>query len=129
MDNGNSSLIYGYAISNIKDIIEFLSNGIGVPYIGVCGTDVTDSMAEERGIPKGVYVKEVEANSPAMAAGIQSGDIITQVDGTGVNSFDVYHNILMTKKGVQVLNLKGCRQGAGDEYVDIDFSVNVGTKK
>lgn len=129
MDNANGSLIYGYAISNIKDIIEFLSNGTGVPYIGVCGTDVTDEMAEDRGIPKGVYVKEVEANSPAMAAGIQSGDIITQIDGTGVNSFDVYHNILMTKKGVQVLNLKGCRQGAGDEYVDIDFSVNVGTKK
>lgn len=129
VDNGSGSLIYGYAISNIKDIIEFLSNGTGVPYIGICGTDVTDVMTEEKGIPQGVYVKEVEANSPAMAAGIQSGDIITQVDGTGVNSFDVYHNILMSKKGVQALNLKGCRQGAGDEYVDIDFSVTVGTKK
>lgn len=129
VEDGKENLIYGYAISNIKDIIEFLSNGTGVPYIGVCGTDVTDAMAEERGIPKGVYVKEVEANSPAMAAGIQSGDIITQIDGTGVNSFDVYHSILMSKKGVQVLNLKGCRQGAGDEYVDIDFSVNLGTKK
>ena len=45
-----------------------------MPYIGIYGVDVSEDM-KEQGLPKGVYVKEVEVDSPAMAAGIQNGDI------------------------------------------------------
>ena len=90
--------------------------------------DVTEDM-ESQGLPKGVYVKTVETDSPAMTAGIQNGDIITSVDGGEIIDVMGYHNILMGKDLGNRVVLKGSRQGTGGEYVDINFSVTVGTKK
>lgn len=128
LDEDNRNLIAGYGISDIKGMIELLSNGSGVPYVGINGVDITEEM-QEKGLPKGVYVKGTEADSPAMAAGIQSGDIITSIDGNEVTAFLGYHNILMKQSPGKNIVLKGCRQGAGGEYVDIDFYVTVGTKE
>ena len=50
--------------------------------MGVHGTDVPDEVAIESGIPRGAYIKEIEMDSPAMIAGIQSGDVIIQVGDT-----------------------------------------------
>ena len=72
-----------YKRQDIKDIIEKLSNDETIPYIGIQGIDVTEEIANQ-GIPEGVYVKEVDAESPAMAAGIQAGDIITSIGGEEV---------------------------------------------
>ena len=58
----------GYGISGLKSEIELLSNGQAVPYIGIRGLDVTAEI-EAQGIPGGVYVRTVETDSPAMAAG------------------------------------------------------------
>ncbi len=120
----------GYAISDLKDVIEFMSNGEGVPYLGIHGVDVTDEMSGKHGIPEGVYVKAVEAGSPAMEAGIQSGDILTYMDDLQISSYKIYQNMLMSNKVGNKVSLKGCRQGAEkDNYVDIDFTVTVKTKK
>lgn len=127
--NQEDGLIHGYGISDIKEIAELLSNGAGVPYIGVHGTNVTEDMGNTHGIPQGVYVSEVEADSPAMAAGIQCGDVITHMEETEVNGIEVYHNILMNQKVGNVITIKGKRQSVKDEYVDIDFEVTIATKK
>ena len=37
------------------------------------------------GFRQGVYVDEIEADSPAMEAGIQCGDVITSVNGESVS--------------------------------------------
>ncbi len=126
-EEDSTELIIGYGITDVKEVIEFLSNGQGVPYIGVWGVDVTEEI-EEQGIPKGLYVKNVDADSPAMAAGIQSGDVITSMDEVEITSYGVYHGTLMEKKVGSELVLKGQRQGA-DGYVDIDFKVTVGSKE
>lgn len=126
----NSTFIDGYAISDLKDVIELLSNGEGVPYLGIHGADVTEEMTGEHGIPDGMYVKEVEAGSPAMEAGIQSGDILTYMDGLEISSYKIYQNMLMSSSNGSRVSLKGCRQGAEkNDYVDIDFTVTVKTKK
>ena len=96
--------ISGYGISDIKDVIELLSNGKNVPYLGVSGVEVSSEM-QGQGIPQGVYVKEVDAGSPAMAAGIQSGDIITNIADTDIINLLGYHNTLM-KQNVGVSNIE-----------------------
>ncbi len=125
---GEAGLVEAYGISDIKEIIEFLSNDQSVPYIGILGSDVTEEL-ESQGIPTGVYVNEVEADSPAMEAGIQSGDIITQVNGGEVATFQAYHSVLMQKQAGSTLRITCWRQGTGGEYVEINFSVTVGTKE
>lgn len=120
--------ISGYGISDIKDVIELLSNGKNVPYLGVSGVEVSSEM-QGQGIPQGVYVKEVDAGSPAMAAGIQSGDIITNIADTDINNLLGYHNTLMKQNVGDKILVRGKRQGTGGEYVDIDFGVTVGYKQ
>lgn len=120
--------ISGYGISDIKDVIELLSNGKNVPYLGVSGVEVSSEM-QGQGIPQGVYVKEVDAGSPAMAAGIQSGDIITNIADTDIINLLGYHNTLMKQNVGDKILVRGKRQGTGGEYVDIDFGVTVGYKQ
>lgn len=125
----NDGRIYGYGISDIKGILELLSNGSSIPYVGILGTDVTEEMSEQRGIPSGVYVDEIEADSPAMEAGVQCGDVITSINGESVSRMQFYNNQLMDQKEGDTLQLQGFRKGAGGEYVDISFTVTVGIKK
>lgn len=126
LGEGSDGRIGGYGISDIKEIIELLSNGSNIPFTGIYGMDVTDKLMK-KGMPQGVYVKEVAADSPAMAAGIQSGDVIVGINGENIVSLSNYHSILMGLKSGAVIQLNGCRQGQNDEYVEIDFEVTVGT--
>lgn len=128
LEEDSRNLIAGYGISDIKRVIELLSNGTGVPYTGLYGMDVTEEM-KEKGLPEGVYVREVEADSPAMAAGIQSGDIITSMNEDAVVSLNSFHNQLMEQAEGSTVTLKGKRQGSGGEYVDMEFNVVIGTKE
>ena len=70
----------------------------------------------------------METDSPAMAAGIQSGDVITKIDGTKVASLSAYHTALMDEKSGIEVKVEGMRQGAGG-YVDIEFTVMIGSSQ
>ena len=126
-EEGSTELVTGYGITDIKTVIEQLSNGKGVPYIGIYGVDVTEEI-EEQGIPKGLYVKNVDADSPAMAAGIQSGDVIMSVGDINVQTYTAYHQALTASSVGSEVKITGQRQG-GDGYVDIEFNVTIGSKE
>ncbi len=126
-EEGTSQII-GYGISGLKDVIELLSNGEHVPFIGIVGMDVTEEM-EEEGIPGGVYVKEAEVDSPAMDAGIQSGDVITRLGDTDINSVAAFRHSLLQQEIGSEQTLVAQRPGSGDEYVEIEFTVTIGEKE
>ena len=63
-----------------------------------------------------------------MEAGIQSGDIITQMGDEEIQLLSVYNARLLELEVGKTVKIKGQRQGAGG-YVDIDFSVTVGSKE
>lgn len=122
------NLVTAYAISDIKEEIELLANGQGVPYIGVHGVVVTEKVSEEQGIPKGIYVKEIEADSPAMQAGIQNGDVITQINKTDVASITGFHKKMAEAGTGTQIKVTGQRRGA-DGYVEVTFDVTIGSKE
>lgn len=127
-EDAKEELMHAYAISDVKDVMQFLANGESVPYIGIHATDVSENIAEDRGIPRGIYVDKVEADSPAMRAGIQSGDVLTAIGGTNIENFEQYHELLMEKKEGTHLLIKGYRRGAKDQYVAVHFNATVGNK-
>lgn len=127
-EDAKEKLMHAYAISDIKDVMQFLANGESVPYIGIHATDVSENIAEDRRIPRGIYVDKVEADSPAMRAGIQSGDVLTAIGGTDIENFEQYHELLMEEKEGTHLLIKGYRRGAKDQYVAVHFSATVGNK-
>lgn len=116
------------AISDLKAVMELMLNGKSVPYAGIHGVTVTAEVAEEQRIPEGLYVTQIEGDSPAMAAGIQNGDVIQSVNGeevTGITSFE--RAVLKCTSGESV-KVQGMRRGS-DEYVEAAFSLNVGSKE
>lgn len=124
----NSGVLTAFGISSIKSEMELLSNAKSVPYVGVIGTIVNEELSQVHNIPSGLYVLEVETDSPAMKAGIQAGDIITSVSGTKVEALAAYHNIIMEQAVGKSLSIKGQRRGA-EGYVEIGFDVTIGTKE
>lgn len=127
-EDAKEELMHAYVISDIKDVMQFLANGESVPYIGIHATDVSENIAEDRRIPRGIYVDKVEADSPAMRAGIQSGDVLTAIGGTDIENFEQYHELLMEEKEGTHLLIKGYRRGAKDQYVAVHFNATVGNK-
>lgn len=127
-NDSETSMVNAYAISDLKAIIELLANGESVPYIGVYGTTVTSELKEEQGMPGGVYVVDVDPDSPAMAAGIQSGDIIYAVGNKNVVNIGSYQSAVLKMKTGQQVVFEGRRIGA-EGYVDVDFTVTIGSKE
>jgi serine protease Do len=61
----------------------------GRPQLGIMvDTRFNKELAEEKGVPEGILVYDVEPLSGAYKAGIKSGDIITKFNGVSIKSFD-----------------------------------------
>ena len=116
------------SISELKDIIEMLSNGHNIPYIGIKGSTVTDAISQEYEIPKGVYIKEAVMNSPAMNAGLQNGDVIVAMDGKKILTIEDYQQQLLTRKKGDEVKITVNRQGT-EEYKKYTCKVEVGVLK
>lgn len=127
-EESGRTLVNAYAVSDLKLIIELLANGEAVPYVGIYGTTVTSELEQQQGMPSGVYVVDVDPDSPAMAAGIQSGDIICQVSGEKISGITAFQRALFAAQPGRTVNIQGQRLGA-DGYVDVDFTVAVEAKK
>lgn len=118
------NLIKAYSIIDLKDKIEKISNGQDLVYLGIIGTDVTESAYDDLGVPFGTYVKKVDMDSPAMEAGIRSGDVIVKIGTSDINSFNDYKEaILKAQPGDQVV-IKVMRPGR-DHYFDITYEITL----
>ncbi len=124
----DSSVMVAYGIDDITKVIEMMSNGKQIPYAGIVGTIVTEETSELYDIPKGLYVTDVESDSPAMKAGIQNGDVITKIGDTEIESLDIYHDALYKLEPGNMLKFMGQRYGT-EEYVAMDFTVTIGIKE
>lgn len=110
---------FSIPIDDAKPIIEdLISNGYvtGRPVIGIAGRAVTEQDAKAYNLKMGVYVVSMTADSPAYMAGIKIGDIITECDGTKIETVDNLNEIKNKHKVGDTLTLKVYRQ---DKFVDI----------
>jgi len=114
--------IQAYGISDLKNVIEHLSNNQDIVYMGIIGADVTTSVSETEEIPIGVFVSEVALDSPAIEAGIQPGDIITSMSGQPITNLKDVSSILLkcsNEQSIQVI----CQRADKNEYQELEFSV------
>ena len=115
-----------FGIPDYKGVLEKLSNGQAVPCIGIVGQEVTDVQVEN-GLPAGIYVMNAVTDKPAYNAGIQNGDILTELAGEPVTSMKEYQAALDKMTCGQVVHVTVARNGR-DTYTELEFDVTVGSR-
>jgi serine protease Do len=115
------------AVSGIKPLIETLSNNTEIPYIGITGQEVSDTIAQQTGMPAGVLVTNVADDSPAMLSGLKTYDVITEISGKTITTFRDYHNLLYSLHPGDVVTVTAMRKGA-EGYTAVSFNVSIGSR-
>ena len=126
-DTTDNTVVMVYGITELKDLIEKLSNSQKIGYLGIYGTNVTGEANQQLGVPMGAYVTKTEMDSPAMLAGIQVGDVIVGIDEQSVNSFSEYVTILNKHKPDEEIMLKVSRKSQS-EYVEINIPLTISSR-
>ena len=122
------NLISALGITEIKAALQRMSNGVEGSYLGIQGTDVPEEVAKGKEVPMGVYVKGIDMDSPAMKAGIQSGDIIIRMGKSKITSFADYIKVLDSWQPDETQNIILMRQGQ-DGYKTAKVEVLIGSLK
>ncbi len=127
----------GFAVPSnvVTRVLSSLKAGTTItkPWIGITGTAITDTLAEQLSLPvtSGVYVLSVTTDSPAQASGIiggnldtngspaSSGDIITAIDGQSVTAVQDISNYINTNKKVGDTITLSILRGGSQQQVEV----------
>lgn len=119
------------SISRIKSIIDDLVSGRDRTYLGISGTDLTEEYASDLDVSNGVYVNEVETESPALEAGLQTGDVILKIDDSTIISMAQLNTIISSYQPRDEITIvvKRTTNVSGEEDKEMTFHVQLHKKK
>lgn len=123
---GHQNTVTALGITEIRDMVEKLSNGSTPAYLGLEISTVTKSISEEYNLPEGVYIKNVRLDSPAMEAGIQTGDVIVKIGGTDIQTGEQYETYIGNAKKGQIARITVKRMGADGIYQEVVCEATLG---
>jgi len=105
-------------ITKIKETGEFKE-----AYLGILGYDkeMISNITSEVRLKTGIYVYDVEKNSPAENVGIKQGDILLSIDNIEVNTLCEVREILFSKGIGNIVKLKMLTNGIVRE-VDVELT-------
>lgn len=125
--DSTDTMVKALSVAQLKRLLADLSNGNKICYAGIYGQDVTESIAKQTGIPMGIYVDSVATESPAMVAGIQSADVITELNGTEVTTMQRFSTELQKCKKDDKVSIRLMRKG-NDGYEEMNFEIAISVK-
>ena len=118
---------FAIPISDVKDLITDLMNGkedTGNATIGIEGYMITETQSEAYDMPIGFYISKIVKDSGADKAGLEIGNIIVEVEGTEIKSFDDITDVIYSKNKGDKIKLKVC-YAAGREYQEKEIEVTL----
>lgn len=95
-------------------------------YIGIQGASVSSDEQEKFSIPAGVVVASVVEDGTAAQAGIQEGDIITELDGRSVSSIEGLQDTLQYYAAGETVDIVVQRADNGS-YQEQTLSITLGS--
>lgn len=116
------SIIEELMLKETRDVVSEDKRG----YLGINPIDVTNDIYETYGMPVGIYVNIVYENSPAEAAGLVKGNIITKFDGQTVKTRDQLSSLLTYYSAGETVELVAMVQSSNG-YVEKTFQITLGT--
>jgi S1-C subfamily serine protease len=128
--SGNIGIGFAVPVNTVKSVAQqIIQNGKAVhTYLGILGSVLTPDLARalNLNVDHGVLIGKVEANSPASKAGLRAGttqatingetltlggDVITQIDGKDIHTFDDLSGAISAKKPGDTVQLQIVRAG------------------
>ena len=117
-------MLCAYSISDLKSRISSMASGEPAKYLGIMGTFVTNEANSELGVPFGAYVLRTEMDSPAMLAGIRTGDVIVRLGDTPVTSYTDYVNTLQSLNVGDKVTAAVMRKSQ-QQYVELEYIMTI----
>lgn len=113
---------FAIPINDTTDVFEQLIEYGKVlrPYMGISGSNLSESTAQRYNLPVGVYVEDIAENSGAANSTLKKGDVITAVDGETITTMDELNAIKNKKEIGDTIKLTIYRSG---EYIDIEITL------
>lgn len=90
------------------------------PYIGISGSDLSESTAKRYNLPQGIYVEKIAEDSNAKDSDLKVGDVITSINGNEVKTMEELNAIKNKLTIGDTITLKIYRSG---EYLDIEIKL------
>jgi len=112
----------GFAIpsNTVRAITEQLieKGRVTRPYLGISWERVTPELATRFNLPvrQGVLITQLAQGSPAQAAGLKAGDILTAMDETTIDEKHPFINLLFQHNPGDVIRVKAWRDGQEQEF-------------
>ena len=122
------NVIQAFSIAQLRPRIEQMINKQAPRYLGIYGVSIPAAKAASLGISKGIYIEKVDKDSPAMAAGIQRGDIITALDGSPVSDMQEYSTYLQNCENGLEISMQISRYSGDGELGKVELTVKVNEK-
>ena len=132
MHNNVEGMGYAIPISNAIPIIQSIIEGtqssvaFGSAYMGIQGKDLSAYDAASFNMPQGIYLLAVVEGAPADQAGLQSGDVITALDGTNVTAMSEVKSILADKSPEDEIVVTFYRSDQRGNYEEQSVTVILG---
>ena len=125
---GSTGALTAVDAEELDKIIKLLFSSKDIPYLGAHISTVTEKIANTYGIPKGVYIKEVAMDSPAMNAGLQSGDVIVKINDQDITTADSYTQAVLGLTVGETYSIVFMREGSNG-YKELTCDIEAGILK
>lgn len=121
ISDGAEGIGFAIPINDVKTKIDALSKPI--LNLGISIRTVDETLAKQLNMDEGLYIVEVNEFSSAEKAGLKAGDLITNVDGTRVKTFDELKAIKDSKEEGDSIKIQFTRDGQ-TKTTDVILSAN-----
>lgn len=109
-------------VSELKKTIEQMVNNKDMAYLGIESLDVPQEAILTYNAPFGAFILSVDLGSPAMQAGIQSGDIITAINGKVITNYDDFRSFILQAQPGDTVTITTMRKSM-TEYKQMQYEV------
>ncbi len=97
-------------------------------FLGITGENVDASVSQLYGLPIGVYVSEVSADSPAQEAGIIRGMVITKFEGQTIETMADLQELLSYYAAGETVTVTTQKADEAGQIQEQDISLTLGRK-
>lgn len=125
VEGETTNIVRAVSLTQLRPLIEILSNKGGIRYLGIDGSSFSKIQKANMDVPDGIYVNGVKSNSPAMTAGVKSGDIISAVGDVKVQNMQEYTRALQEMEKGQGVTLVLYRSSADGRYVEMEIKMTI----